>query len=132
MISIVLWNVMVKKCVVIMAKPQFRLFLFQQTMKIKNKRIRSVKIGNQALIYLLFISATSKKNFFKNGKKVKWDRLINSLKSMSNIYPNSIHSSTLTDIPWTRRSSRNLIFQEDEYTYFFANDTINTPNYVTK
>ena len=54
-----------------MAKPQFRLFLFQQTMKIKNKRIRSVKIGNQALIYLLFISATSKKNFFKNGKKVK-------------------------------------------------------------
>ena len=91
-----------------------------------------LKIGNQALVSLLFVSATLKKSVLKNGKKVKTAWFINSLKRVPSIYPNSVQSWALPKIPLTWEKPRKQVFQEDWYNNFDANETTNILNYIIK
>ena len=82
---------MIHKCVVgcrfnYHGEQQFLIFLFQQNIELSRVREQDfLKIGNQALLYLLFISATLKTSFFLNGKKVERTRLITLLKPVLSI-----------------------------------------------
>ena len=63
-----MWDIVL----IIMEKPQFLPFWFQQNMKISRVReLDLLKIGKHALLYLLFISATLKIIFLKNSQKSK-------------------------------------------------------------
>ena len=75
MISVVSWNIKVKKCVVrccsnYHGEITVPAVSFPRKQDLKSERIRFVKDGRQVL-YLLFTSVTLKKSFFKNGKKIK-------------------------------------------------------------
>lgn len=85
------------------------------------------KIGNQALLHLLCVSTSSKRNY-----KVKMNHLTNYLTPVPSVSTNSTQISALSTNPSTRRLPRRQNFQEDWYADFIANDTINIFNDIAK
>ena len=85
------------------------------------------KIGNQALLHLLYLSIS-----LNWSLKLKRTRLINSLILMSIDSTNSIQKPALSQIPSTRKSPRKRIFRENEHADFIANNAISIFDNITE